>query len=95
MPNANEVYEKLSKKEKLSILKTIDTIVDMNTPLEVSKKLADQLLKKLLSLGIFESSNVLYIKSEKSAFQRIISLSIFKSIRSIRNLKKAKAKSGF
>lgn len=95
MPNANDVYENLSKKEKSSILKTIDTIVDMNTPLEISKKLADQLLKKLLSLGIFEASNVLYIKTKKNAFQRIISLSIFKRIKSMRSLKKLKVKSGF
>ncbi|TPN87095.1 hypothetical protein [Aquimarina algicola] len=94
MPNANEVYEKLSKIEKSSILKTIDTIVDMKTPLEISKRLADQLHKKFLSLGIFKASNVLFIEAEKSVFQKIISLRFYRNIRSMRS-NKLKVKSGF
>ncbi|WP_027395161.1 hypothetical protein [Aquimarina latercula] len=95
MSNANEVYEKLSKIEKSPILKTIDTIVDMKTPLEISKRLADQLHKELLSLGIFKASNVLFIEAEKSAFQKIISLSFYRNIRSMRSFNKLKVKSGF
>ncbi|TSE07882.1 hypothetical protein [Aquimarina algiphila] len=78
MAFANDIYDKLSKKEKLSILKTIDTIVDMNTPIEISKQLADELLEKLLSLGVFEGSNILYIESDKNVFQRFNPLNILK-----------------
>ncbi|WP_271769246.1 hypothetical protein [Aquimarina algiphila] len=98
MALANDIYDKLSKKEKLSILKTIDTIVDMNTPIEISKELADELLEKLLSLGVFEKSNILFIESDKSVFQRFNPLNILKNIRSIlsrKSLKKLRVKSGF
>lgn len=89
----NYNYEKLSRKEKKAILRTLDTIVDMNTPVEISKKLADRLLKELLLLGVFDRSNILHIESKKNLFQSLIQMRKFTTIKinkSIENFKKSK-----
>ncbi|KAA1244503.1 hypothetical protein [Aquimarina sp. RZ0] len=76
MQDPQSIYNKLSKKEKKEINRKIDLMMDMNTSVEQSKEIEDQLFETLFSIETRKGSNVLYIESDEkeSYFKRIIEL---------------------